>query len=146
MSEITITNQRISSQEYIEFLSRSDLGSQYPQERFESRIEKLVANTDISLIARNENSTIVGVCFGISDFSYWLFITDISVDRHYTKQGIGKRLLRQAHELAGGSDDIILYLCAKPSAVPFYEKLGLKKSRDIMELNTVQWTSFTVTK
>ena len=146
MSEVTIYNQRMSSEEYIEFLSRTDLGSQYPQERFEERIEKLVTNTGISLVARKQDSTIAGVCFGISDFAYWLFITDLGVDRHYTCQGIGKQLLQQAHELAGGSYDIILYLCANQQAIDFYKKLGFSKSTDVMELNSVEWTSFTVTK
>lgn len=41
---IEIMEQRIKASEYIEFLKRTDLGSQYPKERFEERIEKLVNN------------------------------------------------------------------------------------------------------
>ena len=40
--EITIAEERISAEEYIEFLKRTDLGSQYPKERFAERISKLV--------------------------------------------------------------------------------------------------------
>ena len=40
--DIQIKEERISSIEYIEFLKRTDLGSQYPKERFEERIAKLV--------------------------------------------------------------------------------------------------------
>lgn len=40
--KIEISEERISSKEYIEFLKRTDLGSQYPKERFEERIAKLV--------------------------------------------------------------------------------------------------------
>ncbi len=38
---IKITSERISADVYIDFLKRTDLGSQYPKERFEERIEKL---------------------------------------------------------------------------------------------------------
>lgn len=40
--EIKIREERISSAKYINFLKRTDLGSQYPKERFEERISKLV--------------------------------------------------------------------------------------------------------
>ena len=50
--EITIREERVSAEEYIEFLKRTDLGSQYPKERFAERIPKLVRNVSISLTAR----------------------------------------------------------------------------------------------
>ena len=51
MSEgITIREERITPEEYISFLKRTDLGSQYPKERFEKRIAKLVKTVTISLV------------------------------------------------------------------------------------------------
>ena len=35
---IEYKEERLTAEEYIEFLSRTDLGSQYPKERFEQRI------------------------------------------------------------------------------------------------------------
>ena len=55
----TIQSERLNAAEYIDFLKRTDLGSQYPKERFEERIEKLVKNVSISLIARNDEGLIV---------------------------------------------------------------------------------------
>ena len=55
--------------EYIDFLKRTDLGSQYPAERFEARIAKLVQNVSISLTARNEEGLLVGALFGLTDFA-----------------------------------------------------------------------------
>ena len=52
-NKITIKEERISAEEYIDFLKRTDLGSQYPKERFYERIPKLVKNVSISLVARN---------------------------------------------------------------------------------------------
>ena len=144
MSIVTIHEERLTSAEYIDFLKRTDLGSQYPKERFEARIEKLVKNVSISLAARNEAGLLVGALFGLTDFAYWLYVTDLGVDRNYTGQGIGRRLMKTAHELAGGERDIAVYLIANENAVPFYEKIGMKKADDVMQYNKIDWTEFTV--
>lgn len=144
MEQIRIEEERISEKEYIDFLKRTDLGLQYPKERFEERISKLVRNTSISLIARNEKGLIVGVLFGLTDFAYWLYITDLGVDRDFERQGIGKRLMKTAHEKAGGEKDIAVYLIANENAIPFYERLGMKKADDVMQYNHIEWTEFTV--
>lgn len=145
MNEVTIRSERITADEYISFLKRTDLGSQYPAERFEERIGKLVKNASISLVARNSDEMIVGVCFCITDFAYWMFITDLGVDRSCVKQGIGKRLVETALEIAGGKRDIIVYTCANQKAIPFYEKLGMSRADgDVMQLNCVDWTPFVV--
>ena len=141
---VIIKEERLSSEEYIDFLKRTDLGSQYPKERFEERIKKLVDNVSISLVARNGNNLVVGVLFGLTDFAYWLYITDLGVDRAYVKQGIGKRLMKTAHSIAGGEKDIAVYLIANENAIPFYEKLGMKKADDVMQYNHIEWTEFTV--
>ena len=142
--KITYNEERLSSTEYIDFLKRTNLGSQYPKERFSERIEKLVRNVSISLVARDESKKIVGVLFGLTDFCYWLYVTDLGVDRNYEGQGIGSTLMRRAHEIAGGEKDIAVYLIANENAIPFYEKLGMKLAGDVMEYNKIEWTEFTV--
>lgn len=141
---VSILEERISAEEYIDFLKKTDLGSQYPKERFSDRIEKLVKTVSISLVARNECDTVVGVLFGLTDFAYWLYITDLGVDRAYIGQGIGRQLMNTAHEIAGGEKDIAVYLIANENATGFYEKLGMKKSVDVMQYNKNEWTEFTV--
>lgn len=140
---ITYQEERLGAAEYIDFLKRTDLGSQYPKERFEERIEKLVRNVSISLTAR-DGEKIVGVLFGLTDFAYWLYVTDLGVDRGYVKQGIGRNLMKRAHELAGGEKDVAVYLIANDRAVPFYEKLGMSFADDVMQYNKIEWTEFTV--
>ena len=144
MDSIIIKEERLNGTEYIDFLKRTDLGSQYPKERFYERIEKLVKNVSISLVARNEKGLIVGVLFGLTDFCYWLYITDLGVDRNYERQGIGSRLMKKAHDIAGGEKDIAVYLIANDNAIPFYEKLGMKKADEVMKFNHIEWTEFTV--
>ena len=141
---MTIKEERLTAEEYIDFLKRTDLGSQYPKERFYDRIPKLVTNVSISLVARNDEELIVGVLFGLTDFCYWLYITDLGIDRNYERQGIATKLMKQAHEIAGGEKDIAVYLIANENAIPFYEKLGMKHADEVMKYNHIDWTEWTV--
>ena len=141
---IMIHNERLTAEEYIDFLKRTDLGLQYPKERFAKRIPLLLQNASISLVARNDERLIVGVLLGLTDFAYWLYVTDLGVDRDYERHGIGRSLMKKAHELAGGEKDTAVYLIANNNAVPFYEKLDMKKADDVMQYNHIEWTEFRV--
>ena len=139
-----ITSERLTAEEYIRFLSRTDLGSQYPRERFEQRIPRLLKNASVSLAARDAEGRLVGALLGLTDFAYWLYVTDLGVDRDWTRRGVGSALMRAALEAAGGKKDSAVYLVANENAVPFYEKLGMKKAEDVMQCNRIEWTPFTV--
>lgn len=139
-----IRQERISAEEYIDFLKHTDLGMQYPRERFHDRIPRLLQKASVSLTVRNDEQRLIGVLLGLTDFAYWLFITDLGVDRAYERRGIGSRLMRTALEIAGGEKDIAVYLVANENAVPFYEKLGLQKADDVMQYNHIEWTEFRV--
>ena len=140
----SIKEERLTAEEYIEFLKHTDLGSQYPKERFRQRIGTLVNRASISLVARNEAGSVVGGCFGITDFAYWLFITDLGVVRECAGQGIGTALVKKLHQVAGGEENIIMYTCFNENAYGFYEKLGMHKPDDVVVLNRIEWTDFTV--
>lgn len=120
------------------------MGSQYPGERFRERIGKLVGNASISLTARDGKGIVVGVCLGLTDYAYWLLVTDLGIDRGFTGKGIGGELMRLAREAAGGRRDIVVFAYANAEAVGFYEKMGMKRSSDMMELTDIEWTSFSV--
>ncbi|MBR3742464.1 MAG: GNAT family N-acetyltransferase [Clostridia bacterium] len=139
-----IKSERLNAEEYIDFLKRTNLGSQYPKERFNERIDRLLKNASISLAARNEEKRLIGALLGVTDFAYWLFVTDLGVDRAYERQGIGRSLMKTALALAGGEKDVAVYLVANEKAVPFYEKLGMEKADSVMQYNHVEWTDFTV--
>ena len=146
----TILQERLTPEAYIGFLRRTDLGSQSPKERFHERIATLVEKASISLTARDDAGDLIGVGFGITDFAYWLFITDLGVVREWTGKGVGKALVQEMHRIAGesldggGEKNIIMYTCANENATGFYEKLGMVKPGDIYMYNKVEWTDFTV--
>ena len=85
-----------------------------------------------------------GVLFRLMDYAYWLYVTDLGVDKDYEGRGIGRQLMETAHDKAGGEQDIAVYLIANENAVPFYEKIGMKKVDDVMQYNHIEWTEFTV--
>ena len=142
--DYVIRQERLTPEEYIGFLRQTDLGSQYPAERFRERIATLLKRASLSLTARDGAGELIGVCLGITDFAYWLFITDLGVRRDRTGCGIGRALVQRLHEAAGGEENIIMYTCANENATGFYEKLGMRRPEDVYVLNRAQWTDFTV--
>jgi len=143
---VFVAHEPMNADEYVAFLARTDLGQQYPKERFAERIRILVKNVQISLVARNPQREVIGICFGLTDFAYWLFLTDLGIDRRYERRGIGKMLVEAAHEIAGGEKSMVMFTNVNDDAIPFYEKLGLKPSPDVFAKWNVEWTSFEVGK
>lgn len=137
-------NEYLGFNEYKDFLKQTDLGSQYPKENFKKRIKKLLENRSISITARNEKNLLIGICFGLSDFSYFLFLTDLGVDRNYEGQGIGKKMVNYAQIEAGGEDDIIVVVLSNEKAVKFYKKFGYRKDSDLLLKPCKIWTDFIV--
>ena len=135
---------KLSYEEYLNFLKRCDLGSQYPKQNFESRIRTLLQSLDICITARNDNGILIGVCFGLTDFAYFLFLTELGVDREYVGQGIGKKLLGLAHQKAGGEDDITLTTISAEPAIGFYEKCGMVNRKELVVKYCKEWESFVV--
>lgn len=137
-------SERLEFEEYVDFLKRSDLGSQYPKQRFEERIRQVLKKVDVCITARNENGLLIGICFGLTDFVYFMFLTDLGVDRDYARQGIGKQLVTLAHQKAGGEDDITVTTISHDDAIPFYESCGLKNKPDLVVKYCREWEDFVV--
>ena len=52
--------------------------------------------------------------------------------------------VNRTEKSAGDSYDLVVGPVANDQAIPFYEKLGMKKANDVMEYNHIEWTPFTV--
>lgn len=138
-------HDRLEYDEYVDFLRRTDLGSQYPKQNFETRIKGLLKKADVCVTARNEAGLLVGVCMGLTDFVYFLFLTDLGVDRDYVRQGIGKKLVELAHQAAGGEADITVTTISHEDALEFYKSINMKPSSDLVVKFCREWESFVVT-
>ena len=137
-------SERLEPREYIDFLKRTDLGSQYPLQDFETRIGILLKNADICITARDESRRLIGIAMGVTDWAYFLFLTDLGVDRNFAKQGIGSKLLQMAHEKAGGLDDITMTTISNEDAIGFYSKNGVVNEPELMVKYCRNWESFVV--
>ena len=127
----TIRQERLTPEAYIGFLRRTDLGSQYPKERFHERIATLLQKASISLTARDEQGGLIGVCFGITDFAYWLFITDLGVVRDCTGMGIGTALVKAVLDQYPHVYQIELATDNTEKTVSFYKSLGFRPMEEI---------------
>ncbi|MCP4321250.1 MAG: GNAT family N-acetyltransferase [Alteromonadales bacterium] len=136
--------ENIQFDEYVDFLSRTDLGSQYPKEKFEERVSKMLLNRAISITARDKQGLLIGVCFGQSDFAYFLFLTDLGVDRKYEKLGIAKTMVNKSIELAGGKDNITVATLSNEQAIGFYKKIDFEQDHCLLWKPCEIWTDFSV--
>lgn len=137
-------DERVSFEEYYEFLKRTELGSQYPKEKFEERLTTSLEKRSIGITARNEEGLLVGVAFALTDFAYFLFLMDLGVDRKYVKRGIGTELVKRIHEGAGGEDDITFVTISNSAAYEFYKKVDLKNQDCLFWKCCQQWTNHTI--
>jgi GNAT superfamily N-acetyltransferase len=138
-------SENLTYEAYIDFLRRTDLGSQYPKANFEPRIRRLLTQTDVCITARNADGLLIGVCLGLTDFAYFLFVTDLGVDRDYVRHGIGKELIARVHAKAGGEDDITMTTISHDDALGFYASCGLTNKPDLVVKYCRVWEDFVVT-
>ncbi|XGV99534.1 MAG: GNAT family N-acetyltransferase [Leptolyngbya sp. BL-A-14] len=138
-------NEDLSFEEYYDFLRRSDLGGPYPKERFEERIKTLLVRRSVAITARNDTGKLIGIAFGVTDFAYFLFVTDLGVDRAYTHQGVGSELLVRIREAAGGADDITVVTVSHATATGFYAKCGYALGTRLFWKPCKLWSEFKVT-
>lgn len=113
----------LGADEFIDVLTRSTLAERRPvKER--ARIEKMLANADIVVTARDAGR-IIGVSRCVTDFSFCCYCSDLAVDKAYQGRGVGKRLLDESAKAAGDYAHFILL--AAPGAVSYYEHIGMRR-------------------
>ena len=104
----------------------------------------MLHHIDICISARNETDQLVGICFGLTDFAYFPYLTDLGVDRQYTRKGIGSEMVTLAHQQSGGTDDICMITYANPKAIEFYEYCGMKRIGNAVAKEAEDWDLFVV--
>jgi GNAT superfamily N-acetyltransferase len=87
------------------------------------RIARMAASADL-LITAWDGDRLVGVARSITDFCYACYLSDLAVDHEYQKNGIGTELIKQTHAIVG--EECVLLLISAPTAMSFYEKIGLE--------------------
>lgn len=114
----------ISADEFADILKRSTLGERRPVNDI-ARLEGMVRQADVIVTARNPDGLLIGISRAISDFHYCTYLSDLAVDVDYQRQGIGKQLIRETHEIAGLQTSLILL--SAPAARSYYPHIGMQQ-------------------
>ncbi|RLS52153.1 MAG: GNAT family N-acetyltransferase [Planctomycetota bacterium] len=112
----------LSVDEFIAVLHRSTLGERRPVDDRE-RIAGMLRHADLIVTARRAGH-LVGVSRAITDFHFCTYLSDLAVDMHYQRQGIGQRLIDETHRAAGRQT--MLVLIAAPAAQSYYPHIGMQ--------------------
>ena len=113
-------NAPISTEHFIDLLTRSTLGERRPLEDTKC-IEGMISNSNL-IISAWENDNLIGIARSVTDFHYACYLSDLAVSKSYQKKGIGKQLQIMTQEQLGPKCKIILI--AAPAANEYYEHLG----------------------
>ena len=113
-------NAPISTEHFIDLLTRSTLGERRPLED-KKCIEGMISNSNL-IISAWENDNLIGIARSVTDFHYACYLSDLAVSKSYKKKGIGKQLQIMTQEQLGPKCKIILI--AAPAANEYYEHLG----------------------
>ncbi len=121
--------------EFIDLLQRSGLGERRPVAEVE-RMEAMLRGAGVIVTARRER-VLVGVSRALTDFAYCTYLSDLAVDRDFQRQGIGKKLIRRTHEVAGLETTLILL--AAPAARGYYPRIGMEGHDSCWIVRSTGW-------
>jgi len=117
-------NPKLTTDEFIDILTRSTLGERRPIDDKEC-IDGMIKNADIIVVAIDSDK-IVGVARAVTDYNYCCYLSDLAVDEKYQKNGIGKQLISKIQEQLNDKCKIILL--SAPDATEYYPKIGFTTS------------------
>ena len=136
-------DERLSLAEYVEFVSRTDLAGEYPRKDFHARVRRVLDGADVCVTARRDGE-LVGVTIALTDFAYFLFLTDMAVDRRLVRRGIGREMLERAVTKGGGYADLCTVTWASKAAMPFYEASGWSPRERVVARAASAWDYFAI--
>lgn len=114
-------NEPVKADDAIRVYESSELARPIDQKE---RIQKMLDNANLVVTAW-DNEKLVGIGRAITDFCYCCYLSDLAVDKHYQKQGIGKNIIAKIQEVIG--EETSFLLLAAPKAMEYYPKLGFEK-------------------
>ena len=121
----TVNDSNLNPEEFISLAN-----SIWPRP-YDAEQTRLALSKTINITAR-DNDILVGCVRILSDGVYFGTITELLISPSYQKRKIGTKLM----ELVQENTPTQLYFGAQPTAISFYEKIGLEKG----------FSSFTIKK
>ncbi len=124
MSGVVIAREAtLEPAEFLDVLKRSGLAERRPVGQ-PDRIAGMAANANLVIAARDKG-LLIGVARSVTDFAYCCYCSDLAVDRAYQRRGLGKTLIDASR--AELHAEARFYLVSAPSAVGFYERIGMER-------------------
>jgi predicted N-acetyltransferase YhbS len=117
------TRRTITDAEFVDLLQRSTLAERRPVDD-PACIRAMLQHANL-LCTAWDGTKLVGVARAVTDFQYCCYLSDLAVDEHYQKLGIGRELIRRTQAQLGPKAKLILL--AAPQAVDYYPKLGFSQ-------------------
>lgn len=114
------SKRAITEAEFVDLLQRSTLAERRPVD--DANCVKAMLQHANLLCTAWDKSTLVGLARSLTDFEYCCYLSDLSVDERYQKQGIGRRLIQLTQSNLGPRAKLILL--AAPKAEAYYPKIG----------------------
>lgn len=128
---ITIRKCMISDAQRIREISKKALGFDYPQDKFEENIRRLMASGSNCIFVAENNETFIGYCH-VCDFDVVYgpklsILRAIAVEEEYRRYGTAKKLLEAAEAWSKrhGSEGMRIYGGSERTAAnAFYKSCG----------------------
>ena len=117
------TDKPVDIEQVIHLYQTSFLELKRPVED-KDKMQALIEHANV-VISAWDNSTLVGLCRGFSDFNFVTYISDLAVLKDYQNQGIGKELLAKVKDFTDHSTRLVLL--SNVGANAYYDKLGFSR-------------------
>ena len=127
-------NAKVSLKQFINLLQTSSLGERRPIHD-QTCLKGMLDNSNLIISAWSEHK-LIGIARSVTDFHYACYLSDLAVDAHFQKQGIGKKLQALTQEQLGSQCKIILI--SAPAAHDYYKQLGFTNNERCWVLNRNQ--------
>ena len=127
-------NTAVSTEQFIELLKISTLGERRPIHNKQC-IEGMLINSNL-IVTAWDNEKLIGIARSITDFHYACYLSDLAVDKHYQKLGIGKQLQQLTQQQLEPKCKLILI--AAPNTNAYYKHIGFTQNPRCWVLNRDQ--------
>lgn len=88
------------------------------------RFQAMLDNANLIITAWDSQQSLVGMARCITDFVFSTYLSDLAVDEHYQRQGIGKQLIKEVQNHTQPGCRVILL--AAPQAIDYYSHIGFQ--------------------
>lgn len=123
MSIVYAQEQSLGVADYVAVLGETIMRAKRPLTNTQ-RIGEMIAGANFIVTARDDG-IILGLARCITDYAWIAYCAELAVKESAQGRGVGAGIMAKIHELLGPK--LGLVLISEPSAVGFYERIGLER-------------------